>query len=159
AERRMYLPLIALVTLAVIVVAWLWRTITVRRVNPAKAGSHDPKAGSHDVAVAGHVPVAGLFAAAVVIVLAVTTVARNREYHSAVTLAQTVVERRPTPIAHHILGVQLMEAGQHQEAEAELRQATAGDSQARYDLGVELFNENKLDDALTEFQAFVATWR
>ena len=48
---------------------------------------------------------------------------RNAEYASAIALARTVVERRPTAVAHHILGEQLALAGQTAEAETALRAA------------------------------------
>jgi tetratricopeptide (TPR) repeat protein len=90
--------------------------------------------------------------------LAAGSVARNREYASARTLAQTVVERRPTGIAHHVLAEQLTGAGLHDEAIEHLREAVrGGDSRARYSLGIELFNAGKLQEAVEQFDAFVRT--
>ncbi len=90
--------------------------------------------------------------------LALGTVARNREYSSALTLARTVVERRPRAVTHHYLAEQLVLAGLHEEARQQLREAVAGgDSRARYLLGIELFNAGKLTDAMEQLYAFVAT--
>jgi hypothetical protein len=47
----------------------------------------------------------------------------RHEYTHTVTLARTIVERRPTAVAHHFLGEQLMLAGQSSEAEQELHAA------------------------------------
>jgi superkiller protein 3 len=86
------------------------------------------------------------------------TMARNREYSSALTLAETVVQRRPTAVAHHILAEQLTLGNRHDEAIAHLRQATAGgDSRASYPLGTQLFNKGNLGEALEQLEAFVRT--
>ena len=90
--------------------------------------------------------------------LAATTIARNREYESALTLARTVVERRPTAVTHHYLAEQLALAGRHDEAIPHLRDAVAGgDTRAGYLLGVELFNSGKLTEAIAQLEAFVRT--
>src|SRR5262249_41033760 len=93
AERRMYLPLIALVALATIVGQVLISHVAARS---ARRASLAPSV------------VSGIVLSAVVIVLAARTFARNREYASGLSLAQTVVDRRPTGIAHHILGQELL---------------------------------------------------
>jgi len=95
---------------------------------------------------------------AITAALAATTIARNREYESALTLARTVVERRPTAVTHHYLAEQLALAGRHDEAIPHLREAVAGgDTRAGYLLGVELFNAGKLTDAIPQLEAFVRT--
>ena len=130
AERRMYVPLMALVTLAVLAA---WRLVRVRMARVAAL-------------------------VAVVAVLGALTLERNSEYASAVTLARTVVERRPTAVAHHLLGETLALADQTAEAEKELRAAVAmGDSRARYQLAVILVSAQRLREAAAELEAFVAT--
>lgn len=147
AERRMYLPLAALVTLAVLAGVEGW-AYCKRRWPGRTAGIPAMVA-----------PVSGaLVLAAVSTALIAGTVARNREYASALTLARTVVERRPTSVAHHILGVELLAAGQREEALAHLREAVRGDSRAGYDLGLELYNEGKLNEAIERLQTFLGTW-
>jgi tetratricopeptide (TPR) repeat protein len=147
AERRMYLPLIAVIALAV-VGAYLLVDYARRRSS---------------VAARVLAPRAMLFGGAVTLLvlsgaLAARSAARNREYASALSLARTVVERRPTPVAHHILGEQLLQAGQRDEAVKHLREATRGDSKASYALGVELYNQGKMDEAVAQLTAFLGTW-
>jgi superkiller protein 3 len=86
------------------------------------------------------------------------TLTRNREYSSALTLAETVVQRRPTAVAHHILAEQLTLANRHDEAIVHLRQATAGgNSRASYLLGTQLYNKGNLGEAVEQLEAFVRT--
>ena len=100
AERRMYLPLIALVVLAVV-----------------SASSSSKRA----------VPAGGAVVLAVVATLfALGTFTRNREYASELVLARTILERYPTSVAHHILGTQLLMAGDREAGMKELRQAVPG---------------------------------
>ena len=128
AERRMYLPLIALVVLAVLSASFLKRAVS--------AG--------------------GAVALAVVAaLLSIGVVARNREYSSALLLARTTVERHPTSVAHHLLGVALLVAGDRDEAMSELRQAIPGAPRAHYTLGVELVKEGNTNEAIEQFQAFL----
>ena len=130
AERRMYLPLMALAMLAVLAVA---RLRTGRAV---------------------HV----MLLIATVAGLSVLTIRRTAEYASPLTLARTVVERRPTALAHHLLGEQLGLAGERVEAEQELRAAVAlGDTRAHYQLGVLLLDGKRAAEAGPELEAFVAT--
>jgi tetratricopeptide (TPR) repeat protein len=129
AERRMYVPLMALAVLAVLGVA------TVLRARAARLALLV-------VAVAG---------------LGALTMRRNAEYESSITLARTVVDRRPTAVAHHLLGEQLGIAGRMDEAEKELRTAVAlGNSRARYQLGALLFDLKRYPEAVAELEAFVA---
>jgi tetratricopeptide (TPR) repeat protein len=90
--------------------------------------------------------------------LAAATIVRNREYASPISLAQTVVDRRPSGIAYHILGEHLMLGGRDAEAIAPLTEAIArGDSRAGYPLGVALINGQKWDEAVRRLDAFVRT--
>ena len=86
---------------------------------------------------------------------AVGTIARNREYRSQVTLAETVLARWPTSFAHALVGTALAEEGRHDEAIAELRLAAPAYPRARYHLGGELFNRGALDEAIGQLQEFV----
>src|SRR6185503_1348363 len=99
-----------------------------------------------------------LLLVALAAVLAAATIRRNREYESPLTIAQTVVERRPNSVTHHMLAEQLSIAGRHDEAVTHLREAVrTGNSRAGYQLGIELFNTGKLQDAIDQFDAFVRT--
>ena len=128
AERRMYLPLIGLVVLAVMAAS------AVRRAGPM---------------------VAGAALALVSIALAAGTFARNRDYQSSLRLAQTIVERYPTSVGHNVLGGALIAAGNDEAAIAELRRALPGDPRAYYPLGVELLKQAKWSEAIDALQAFL----
>jgi tetratricopeptide (TPR) repeat protein len=128
AERRMYLPLIALVVLAVVAASSL-------RLARSTVGS------------VTLVVVAMLFA--------VGTVGRTREYASPVLLARSTVERYPTSTAHHQLGVALLVAGDRQAAMSELRQAIPGAPRAHYTLAIELVKDGNTNEAIEQFQAFL----
>jgi tetratricopeptide (TPR) repeat protein len=129
AERRMYLPLMALVACTVL---FAHRLVTVRRfASPA-------------------------LATAVLMVatgaLATLTLARNREYSSALTLARTTLVRWPTEVAHGMVGTELAALGRDDEALPELRIAAAADPRARYNLGLTLFNRKDFEGAIRELE-------
>jgi tetratricopeptide (TPR) repeat protein len=142
AERRMYVPLMALVALAVVALSAAGRALQGAGRGTARAAR-----------IAAAVIVIGVVAG-----LSLLTLGRNAEYASALTLARTVVERRPTAVAHHLLGEQLGLAGRSSEAERELRAAVAlGDTRARYQLGALLLNAQRVPEAGQVLEAFVAT--
>jgi cytochrome c-type biogenesis protein CcmH/NrfG len=94
----------------------------------------------------------------VVVPRAATTWARTEEYGSGLTLAQSLVARRPTPVARHILGEQLLLAGQMEPGITELRlSAAGGNTRARYQLGMALLEQKRNDEAAETLEAFVAT--
>ena len=138
AERRMYLPLACLVILVILAADALWR-----RFAAATEGSKTP-ARSFVSAVA-----------AIAVVLAVVTTVRNREYSSALTMARTILARWPTPMAHHLVGVELASAGRRAEAIAELSLAAPGYAPARYYLGLELGAAGRFDEAIDALRAFI----
>lgn len=128
AERRMYLPLIALLVLFVGVI---WRAV--------------PRAAARQGLLAG-----------LVILLGVTTFARNGEYADTLTLARVTNERWPSPQSHHMLGEQLIKAGRREEGIAELQEATrTGAPRAHFSLGEQFFAEGRLDAAIAEFRGFI----
>ena len=129
AERRMYLPLIALIALAVMA------SSIARRRSALAAGV--------------------LVICAVT--LGAATLLRNREYASSLKLAQTVVDRYPTSFGHHLLGSALIQAGREDEGLEHLRQAVPGDRRAHYSLGFALFRQGQTDEAIEELQTFVDT--
>jgi tetratricopeptide (TPR) repeat protein len=133
AERRMYLPLIALVTLVVLGAAAL-----VRRVGPPAP------------------TLAATVAVVAVVALASATAVRNTDYASPVTLARSTVARRPTPVARHVLATELLAVGARDEAIDQLRLAVDGAPRARYTLGVELIEGGRIDEGMAMLQSFVA---
>ena len=97
AERRMYLPLIALVAGTVF--------------------------AAHKLFAVARVP-ARVRAAILVVTtaaLSATTLARNQEYGSALTLARTTLARWPSAVAHGMVGAELAALGRDEEALPELR--------------------------------------
>jgi tetratricopeptide (TPR) repeat protein len=138
AERRMYLPLACIVTLVILGADALWRRLSA----PAE-GSRAP-AKSFLYAVG-----------AITLVLAVVTIDRNREYSSALTMARTILARWPTPMAHHLVGVELSFVGRREEAIAELTIAAPGYAPARYYLGLELGAAGRFDEAIEALRSFI----
>lgn len=143
AERRMYLPLVGLVLLAVFAGSALWDLVA--RTWPERAAM-----------LVARRPVGGAFILAVLsAALAAATMARNREYSSGLSLIRTAVERWPSSHAHHILGEALIAAGAHEEGIWHLRAATPGAPRAHLTLGIELFNRGKLDEAIAQLEALI----
>jgi hypothetical protein len=163
AERRMYLPLAAIVVLVVVGAALLWERS--RQNVRLKADATSSTAGSRSVRLPlddapGRQPdgtsiVGFALFAVVTAALATGTVWRNREYSSAVSLARTVVSRWPTARAQHWLGAELMAAGAHDEGMTNLRQALDGDPRVHYTLGMALFKDGQLPEAIEHLRAFV----
>lgn len=141
AERRMYLPLLALVTLAVVGVALAQGWFERRSSDTG---------GATRARVSLTVPLVLLTAT-----LSATTVARNREYASALTMARTVLARLPGPTGDDMVGTELARAGQHAEAIQYLRLAAPSYSPAHYNLGSELLAVGQFDEAIAELQTFI----
>jgi tetratricopeptide (TPR) repeat protein len=142
AERRMYLPLAGLIVLAVLAV----RTVVDR------AAVHVPKTWRESPmwSVAGWVLVA-----TVSIALMKTTVDRNREYQSGLTLAETALARWPTGSAHHTVAVELILGGRTDEAWSHLQAAILETPRAHYTMGVALMDNERWAEAVEHLQAFV----
>jgi tetratricopeptide (TPR) repeat protein len=129
AERRMYLPMVGLVALVVI---GLSRLLDRQRI-------------------------AGGAVAAVVVVgtLGWVTVQRTTEYATPLGMAQTVLERWPSPSAHYMVGTELVTAGRATEAVPHLRQAAAAIPPARFNLGSALFTTGQRAEGIAELEAFL----
>lgn len=134
AERRMFLPLAALTVLVV--------------VGAARALSRWTSTAAWRAGAA----VAGLAIAA----LAVRTVERNRDYETPLTLWQTVVDQRPNGRARFAFANELIGAGRHDEAIAQLRVAVQDFPDARAGLGTELLAKGSLEEGIQVLDAFVA---
>lgn len=132
AERRMYLPLMALVALAVV---GLGRAPRVRAALSGRA--------------------AWLIVGVLCGALGTTTVARNREYRSPLALAESVLRNRPTDMAHGMVGGELIALHRDDEAIPELQIAARTHPASRFNLGVALFNVTRLDEAIAELDRFV----
>jgi tetratricopeptide (TPR) repeat protein len=128
AERRMYLPLIAVIALPVVAASFIKRMPS---------------------------PAAWLVLVTCSATLAAATWARNREYASGLVLARTSVDRHPSSVAHHYLANELARVGQEDEAIAHLREALPGAPGAHATLGALLFKRGEWNEAIDELQAFV----
>ena len=139
AERRMYLPLTALVILGVPPFARLSQHLTRHGRVPSRA------------VAAGCVVLWAVSAAA----LGARTVARNRDYSSPLRLAQVTLERWPTGYTRHGVAEQLLVVGRREEALAHLREAIRDNPRAHFTLGRVLFEDGHLREAREQLEAFV----
>lgn len=131
AERRMYVPLLAMASLVV----WgLWRL-----------GQYSARPAI----------VTRAMIVAVVGAATVGTMARNAEYASALTLAQTNVERRPSGYASHMMAEALLAEGRKAEAVPLLQDAVGMSPRAQYALGVVYFNDGAYAEAFAQLDEFV----
>ena len=135
AERRMYLPLMALTVLAV---AGAWRVLEQRVSAPATrrwAGA------------AASVVVAGMLGA--------LTLQRNAEYNSSTGIWQTVLDRRPHGRAHYNLGIALKAEGNPAEAVRQYQLAVGDEPGAHYALGFELEADGRTDEAISHYRDYI----
>jgi tetratricopeptide (TPR) repeat protein len=134
AERRMYLPLVALVVLAVLGVRALARAAAPGLARPATAGA---------------------LTAAVTVVLAAVSAARGLDYRDPVRVWQSVVDARPHGRAQHNLGIVLAAQGRQDEALARYRLAAETLPDARYSLGFLLATRGEDTAAAAELREFL----
>ena len=135
AERRMYLPLVAVLLFLVLAVVR-----ATQRYAPSSLARWTPYlAGVTCVALMG------------------LTITRNAEYREPVALWRTVVDRWPDSArGHYNYGIQLVTAGQRSEGIEEYRRALRGSADAHYALGFELQKDGRYDEALEQYRAFIA---
>jgi len=142
AERRMYLPLVGIVTLGVCATVALWRRLARHQVR------HKPQ-----VTYGAFVRGAAVFVIAGVLILG--TIERNRDYRSGLILAATTVARWPSSVGEHVLGTELELVGRTPEAIEHLRRAVPGAPRAYYSLGEIEFRDGQWDLAIRDFEAFL----
>jgi Flp pilus assembly protein TadD len=87
--------------------------------------------------------------------LAAGTIRRNTDYKSGLTLWGTVLERRPHARAHRNVAAELKAAGYRDEVISHIRDAVRTQPEARYELGVELFRQGRLSEAIDELQRYI----
>lgn len=134
AERRMYVPLVAVVVLM------------------AMAGSAAlGRAGS----VAVRRRVAWAVPALVAAALGAATVARNRDYAEGIRIWQTVLDRRPHARAHEHLSMYLRDAGRIDEAMAHLRIAAPESGNALHALASAQLERGDRAGAIASYREFV----
>ena len=137
AERRMYLPLMALAVLAV---------VGVSRLLARVSGPEGPPLRKNLPAVA---------LAVVCVLLAAATTVRTLEYRSVRTIAQTNVDRFPHGRARLALASELVAANEHSEAMRQLEEAVKDYPQARLGLATELATSGRMSDAVVQAQEFI----
>jgi Flp pilus assembly protein TadD len=128
AERRMYLPSMAIVVLAVALGRRWWHR---------------------------HERTALVVLGSVAILLSGATILRNREYHSPLILWTTNVARWPGGRAHSNLAAALQAAGRSDEVVPQLRAAIDDFPEARYSLGTQLIAQGQLDEGVQQLNAFL----
>ena len=141
AERRMYLPLMGIVTLAMVGAALFLRSRTsesTARGAPASSGR-----------------VFAVASVAIAVALGASTFARAWDYSSALTMARTILAGWESPSAHQLVGQELSAAGQRDEAIKELRLALPEATPARYFLGTELVSAGQYDEGIEQLQEFI----
>jgi tetratricopeptide (TPR) repeat protein len=142
AERRMYLPLMALAVLAVVGVYAF-----VRRGAPSGAPAGEPKGSP--------LRLLSIVLGVVCVLLAAGTTARTLEYRSVRTIAQTNVDRYPNGRARLALASELVTTNEHTDAVNQLQQAVKDYPQAHLALATEMATSGKLPDAVKEAQEFI----
>jgi tetratricopeptide (TPR) repeat protein len=135
ADRRMYLPLAAVVTMAVVGAFALGKRLLNKQPGVALGC------------------VAGGF---VVALLTFLTIQRNCDYRSAVNIWQDTVEKRPSnPRAHNNFGTVLLQAGKVQEAIGHFEQALRikpDYADAHNNLGAALRRQGRLQEAIGHYE-------
>jgi tetratricopeptide (TPR) repeat protein len=133
AARRMYLPLAGIVVLFVVGIYRITQRRPRRRASSAR-------------------PLSIAVAAVLIIVLAATTAAQNREFASPEGLWRASLERWPSRLAHRNLAAVLLQEGRRSEALEHLRAAADQGPLSRYALGVALFDDGRVGEAIVELQ-------
>jgi protein O-mannosyl-transferase len=132
AERRMYLPLMAIVVLGVLAV---YRLLARREMQ------------------SGRVPVA--ITALICLALAAGTVMRTREYRSVRSIAQANVDRYPQGRARFALAREMVAVNEHSAALAQLQEAIKDYPPAYLGLATEMATSGRMDDAVKYAQEFI----
>ena len=133
AERRMYLPLMAMTTILVVGLYGL-RSLQ----------SRTPRA------------LAAICLVVVAAGLGLATIARNAEHQSWLTLAEKTLERWPTDAAQAAVGGELSRLGRDEEALPYLRLGARSDARAQYNLGVTLYNLKRWNESIRALEHLVA---
>ncbi len=133
AERRMYLPLVAVIVVVAMLAAMLLRRIPVDLLR-ARA--------------------AWVLGAAVVLGLTSATVARNADYRDGLTMWQTVLDRYPHSRAHEHISMYLRDAGRVDDAIAHLRIAAPTSPNSRHALASALLGRGDVKGSIAEFREF-----
>jgi tetratricopeptide (TPR) repeat protein len=93
--------------------------------------------------------------AAMLVALSTLTIARNAEYDSAYRMWSTIVERWPHGRAYQNLAVEAAAAGRHDEVLPLLRLASSHTTDAKYALGVKLYEARLYAEAIENLTSFL----
>ena len=176
AERRMYLPLISLVVLAVIGAFFLGKRIDRMWRSPSRlrfasawlAGARSAKAAGGPIRLKPDPTGASTrtarycgtaLLAIVAIVCGLRTIARNREYASPRAVLRAAVDGWPTAENEVLLAKVLLGSGDHEEGMAQLRTALPLAPRVHFNLGMELLNDGNFDEGLAHLQTVIALWQ
>lgn len=143
AERRMYLPLVSVVALAVAGVFFLVKRMEERWLRAPTIGSRNVRRAA--IALLATIAVA----------LGARTLRRNRDYQSTLTLAREAVAGWPTGETHDLFATALLLSGAHQEGLAQLRAALPLVPRVHYRLGMELLNDGNYDDGFEHLRKVI----
>jgi len=149
AERRMYLPLAALVVAAVVGGYQLAQRIGGRAADKSHAGASANR------------PLVAIASATILVTLTFGVVSAKRleMYHDEFKLWADVVRHEPeNHVAHQNLGLFLHKAGKTEEAIEHYREAvrlSPDSAQAHYSLGLLLINKGAFAEAVEDFQEAV----
>ena len=135
AERRMHLPLVAIVILFLLVVGALLGRL---------AGAQAARSAT-----------IGRIAVALSLTLGIITFMRNRDYYDHVGMWQGVIAHHPHGRAHYNLAIALTAAGRGDEALQHYRDALPGEPSAYYALGFEASRANRFEEAAFDFKEFL----
>lgn len=133
AERRMYLPLVAVIVLLGLGAAWL-----LRKAEPPLRAR-----------------LAWAVSLALLVALSAGTIVRNFDYASGLRIWQTVLDRRPHARAHEHLSMYLRDLGRIDESIAHLRIAAPESKNARHALASALLEQGDTEEALEQFREFI----
>lgn len=134
AERRMYLPLVAVLAALILCAARLLLTIS----EPARRRM-----------------VAMSAVSAICVVFVALTLVRNNDYATGVSLWQTVVDRHPTGRARYYLGLELKAAGRRDDAIAQYRLALDTSPDAHYAMAFEFAADGRHQEAVEYYRNFI----
>jgi tetratricopeptide (TPR) repeat protein len=137
AERRMYLPLMAIVVGVV-----TGGAVLMTRVSALT----DPRRRTQ---------VMSACAAGFCCALMALTLQRNGDYSSATGIWQSVLDRRPTGRAHYNLAIELEEQGHRAEALHHYQLALADEPAAQYAVGFELDADGKYEEAIARYREYI----
>ncbi|MGE0446827.1 MAG: tetratricopeptide repeat protein [Vicinamibacterales bacterium] len=134
AERRMYLPVVAVLVLAVLLVRHLLARVDAPTLRARLA-----------VGVT----------AVLVVLLGATTLARNRDYQDALRLWQTSLDRWPQARAHEHLSMAYRDLGRIDDSLKHLRLAAPESPNARHALASLLLERGELQESITQFREYI----